>query len=124
MDDILARYVKIAEVDSAHIFELDKTMENIRFMTNMDNQYMNKSDNEEDVEDDIEDIHPGDKLVNYINYGLSNYDDDNDNEEKDDDNNRDSGNYENVHVNANKGTRQYVACLLSGSNNFGQVLQH
>jgi hypothetical protein len=46
-DDLLAKYVKIAEVDSAHILELDKTMENMRFMTNMDNQYTKESDNKE-----------------------------------------------------------------------------
>ncbi len=33
-------------------------------MTNMDNQYMNKSDNEEDVKDSVDDIHLGDELVN------------------------------------------------------------
>ncbi len=36
------------------------TMENMRFMTNMDDQYTNESDNEEDVKDDVKDIHPGD----------------------------------------------------------------
>jgi hypothetical protein len=41
-DELLAKYVKIAEVDSAHILELDKTMENMRFMTNMDDQYTNE----------------------------------------------------------------------------------
>jgi hypothetical protein len=45
MDELLAKYVKIAEVDSAHILELDKTMENMGFMTNMDDQCTNKSDN-------------------------------------------------------------------------------
>jgi hypothetical protein len=29
MDELLAKYVKIAEVDSDHILELDKTMERI-----------------------------------------------------------------------------------------------
>jgi hypothetical protein len=104
MDELLAKYVKIAEVNSAHIHELDKTMENMRFMTNMDYQYTNKSDHEEDVEDDVEDIHPCDKLGNYFNNGLISNDDDDD-EEEDDDNNRDWGNNDNVHVNANKGTR-------------------
>jgi hypothetical protein len=28
MDKLLAKYVKIAEVDSGHILELDKSMEN------------------------------------------------------------------------------------------------
>jgi hypothetical protein len=98
-------------------------MENMRFMTNMNDQYTNESDNEEDVKDDVEDIHPGDKLVNYFNIGL-NYDDDNDNEEEDDDNNKDLGNYDNAHGNANKGTRQFVASLLSGSNFCKQVLQY
>jgi hypothetical protein len=42
-------------------------MENMRFMTNMNDQYTNKSDNEEDGKDDVEDIDPGDKLVNYFN---------------------------------------------------------
>jgi hypothetical protein len=45
-DKLLAKYVKIAEVDSGHILELDKSMENMRFMTNMNDQYMNESDNE------------------------------------------------------------------------------
>jgi hypothetical protein len=68
-DQLLAKYVKIGEADSGHILELDKTMENMRFMTNMDDQYMNVSDNKEDGEDDVEDIHPDDKLVNYFNNG-------------------------------------------------------
>jgi hypothetical protein len=33
MDQLIAKYVKIAEVDSDYILELDKTMENMRFMT-------------------------------------------------------------------------------------------
>jgi hypothetical protein len=68
-DKLLAKYVKIAEVDSGHILELDKSMENMRFMTNMNDQYMNKSDNEDDSDDDIVDIDPGDKLVDYLNNG-------------------------------------------------------
>jgi hypothetical protein len=32
---LLAKYLKMAEVDSGHILELDKSMENMRFMTNM-----------------------------------------------------------------------------------------
>jgi hypothetical protein len=63
-DELLSKYVKIAEIDSGHILEVDKTMKNMRFMTNMDDQYMNESDNEEDGKDDVEDIHPDDKLVN------------------------------------------------------------
>ncbi len=43
-DKLLAKYVKIAEVDSGHILELDKFMENMRFMTNMNDQYTSKSD--------------------------------------------------------------------------------
>ncbi len=120
---LVANYVKIAEVDSAHILELDKTMENMRFTTNMDDQYKNKSDNEEDVKNDVEDIHQGDKLVNYFNFGL-NYDNDDDNEEDDDDNNRDLGKYDNPHGNANKGTRPFVVSLLSGSNRCRQLLQY
>jgi hypothetical protein len=69
-DELLAKYVKIAEVDSGHILELDKTMENMRFMRNMDDHYANESDNEEDVKDDVEYIHPGDKLVNYFNESI------------------------------------------------------
>jgi hypothetical protein len=53
MDELLAKYVKIAEVDSGHILEVDKTMENMRFMRNMDDQYTNKSDSEEDGKDDV-----------------------------------------------------------------------
>jgi hypothetical protein len=89
-DKLLAKYVKIAEVDSGHILELDKSMENMRFMTDMNDQCTNKSDNKEDSDDDVEDIDPGDKLVNYFNNG-SNYndDDDDDNEKYNDDNNRD-----------------------------------
>jgi hypothetical protein len=61
-DKLLAKYVKIAEVDSSHIIELDKIMENMRFMTNMNDQYTNKSDNGEEGKDDVqvEDIDPGD----------------------------------------------------------------
>jgi hypothetical protein len=120
MDELLAKYVKIAEVDSGHILEVDKNMENMRFMTNMDDQYTNKSDNKEDVKDDVEDIHPGNKLVNYFN-NRNNYNDDdiNDDEEDDDDNDRDLGNYDNVHGDANKGGKQFVASLLSGSDYCG-----
>jgi hypothetical protein len=53
MDELLAKYVKIAEVDSVHILELDKTIENMRFMTSLDDQYMNESDNKEDEEEDV-----------------------------------------------------------------------
>jgi hypothetical protein len=63
-DQLLAKYVKIAEVDSGHILEMDKTMENMRFITNMNDQYTNESDNKEDGKDDEKDIDPGDKLVN------------------------------------------------------------
>jgi hypothetical protein len=66
-DELLAEYVKIAKVDSGHILELDKIMENMRFMTNMDDQYTKESDTMDDIEDDVEDIHPDDKLVNYFN---------------------------------------------------------
>jgi hypothetical protein len=41
-DKLRAKYVKIAEVDSGHILELDKSMENMRFMTNMNDQYTNE----------------------------------------------------------------------------------
>jgi hypothetical protein len=58
--------------------------------------------------------------VNYFNNGL-NYDDDDDDEEDDDDNDRDLGNYDNAHVNANEGTRQFVASLIPGSNHCRQV---
>jgi hypothetical protein len=51
MDQLLAKYVKIAEVDSGNIREVDKNMENMRFMANVDDQYRNKSDNEEDGKD-------------------------------------------------------------------------
>ncbi len=116
MDKLLAKYVKIAEVDSGHILELDKSMENMRFMKNMNDQYMNKSNNEDDSNDDVEDIDPGDKLVDYFNNGNNyNDDDDNDDEEDDNDNYMDSGNDNNVHCNATKGGRQFVASCLSGT---------
>ncbi len=76
-DKLLAKYVKIAEVDSGNILELDKSMENMRFMRNMNDQYMNESDNKDDGKDDVEDIDRGDKLVNYFNNG-NNYNDDDD----------------------------------------------
>jgi hypothetical protein len=113
MDQLLAKYVKIAEVDTGHILEGDKTMENMRFMTNMDDQYTrNESDIKEDGKDDVGDIDPCDKLVNHFNNG-NNYgdDDDNDNEEDDDDNNRDMRNDGNVHSNA-KQRRETVFCKL------------
>ncbi len=114
MDKLLAKYVKIAEVDSGHILELDNSMENIRLMTNMNDQYTNESDNKDNSNDDVEDIDPGDKLVNYFNNGNNyNNDDDDDNEEDDDDNDRDMGNDDNVHGNVNKGGRQFVPSCLS-----------
>ncbi len=112
MEKLLAKYVKIAEVDSGHILELDTSMENMRFMTNINDQYTNKSDNKEDGNDDVEDIDLGDKLVNYFNNGNNYYHDDDDDD--DDDNDSDLGNDDNVHSNANKGGRQFVASCLSG----------
>jgi hypothetical protein len=44
-NQLFAKYVKIAEGDSGHILEVDKSMENMRFMTNMNDQYTNESDN-------------------------------------------------------------------------------
>ncbi len=112
-DQLLAKYVQIVEVDSGHILEVDKTMENMMFMTNMDDQYTNKSDNKKDGEDDVEDIDQGDKLLNYFNNGNSyNDDDDDDDEENDDDNNRDRSNDDNAQGNANKGGRT-ICCKLS-----------
>jgi hypothetical protein len=119
MDKLLAKYVKIAEVGSGHILELDKSMENMRFMINMKDQYMRESDNKEDGKDDVEDIDPGDKLVNYFNNGNNYYNDDDDDDEEeddDDDNDRDLGNDDNVHGIVNKGGRQLVASCLSGRN--------
>jgi hypothetical protein len=73
-------------------------MENMRFMTNMNDQCTNKSDNKEDGNDDVEDIDPSDKLVNYFNNGNNYYNDyDNDDDDDDDDNVRDLGNDDNVH---------------------------
>jgi hypothetical protein len=101
---LLAKYVKIAEVGSGHILDLDKSMESMRLITNMKDQYKNESDNEDDSNDDVEDIDPGDKLVDYFNNGNNcNDDDDNDDEEDDNDNYRDSGNDNNAHYNATKG---------------------
>ncbi len=115
-DKLLAKYVKIAEVDSGHILELDKSMENMRFVTNMNDQYTTKSENKEDGNDDVEDIDPGDKLVNYFNNGNNYYnDDDHDDDNDDDDNDSDLGNDDNVHGNANKGGRQFVVSYLFGS---------
>jgi hypothetical protein len=114
-DKLLFKYVKIAEVDRGHILELDKSMENMRFMTNMNDQYTYKSDNNDNSNDDVEDIDQGDKLVNYFNNGNNYNDDDNDdNEEYDDDNGRDMGNDDNMHGHANKGGRQFVASCISG----------
>ncbi len=59
MDQLLTKNVKIAEGNSGHILEVDKSMENVRFMTNMNDQYTNKSDNEEDSYDNVEDIYSG-----------------------------------------------------------------
>jgi hypothetical protein len=98
VDKLLAKYVKIAEVDCGHILKLDKTMEN-EVHDKHEWSIHKQSDNKEDGEDDVEDIDPGDMLVNYFNNG-NNYD--NDDEEEDDDNDRDSGNDENAHGNANK----------------------
>ncbi len=85
----------------------------MRFMTNMNDQYMNESDNEEESNYDVQDIDPGDKLVNYFN-NQNNYndDDDNGNEEEDDDNDRDMGNDDNVHGNANKRGRQLLQAVF------------
>jgi hypothetical protein len=115
MDKLLTKYVKIAEVDSGHILELDKSMENMRFMTNMNDQYTNESNNEEDGNDDVEDIDPGNKLVNYFTNENSYYnDDDNDDYDDDDGNNRGMGNDDNTHRNANKGGSHLIASCLSG----------
>jgi hypothetical protein len=92
----------------------------MRFMTNMNDQYTNESDNEEDGHDDVEDIDPGDKLVNYFNNENNYYDeDDHDDDNDDDDNDSDLGNDDNAHRNANKGGRQFVASCLSGRDHCG-----
>ncbi len=96
------------------------SMESMRFMKNMNDQYTHKSDNKDDGNDNVEDIDPGDRLVNYFNNGINYYDDDDDeNEEDDDDNNRDSGNDANAHGNANKGGRQFVLSCLPGQDYCG-----
>jgi hypothetical protein len=121
-DKLLAKYVEIAEVDSGHILQLDKSMENMRFATSMNDQYMNESDNKEDGNDDVEDIEPGDKLVNYFNNGNNYCDgDDDDDDDDDDDNDMGLGNDDNAHGNANKGGRQFVAVAscLSGRDSCG-----
>ncbi len=102
-DQLLAKYFKIAESNSGHILEVDKSIENMRFMTNMNDQYTNKSDNEEDSDDDVEDIDSGDKLVNVF-----------DNDEDDDDDDGIMGKEDNVDVNSNNGGRQFVVNYLSG----------
>jgi hypothetical protein len=99
-DQLLAKYFKIAEGNSGHILEVDKSMENMRFMTNMNDWYTNKSDNDKDSDDDVEDIDSGQKLVNVF-----------DNDEDDD---NDEGKEDNVDINFNKGGRQFVASCLSG----------
>ncbi len=104
-DQLLAKYVKIAEGNSGHIREVDKSMENMRFMTNTNYQYTNESDNEEDSDDNVEDIDSGKKLVNVF-----------DNDEDDDNDNGIMGKETtlNVDVNSNKGGRQFVASCLFG----------
>jgi hypothetical protein len=82
---------------------VDKSMENMRFMTNMNDQYTNKSDNEEDSDDDVEGIDSGEKLVNVF-----------DNDEDDDNDDGIMGKEDNVDVNSNKGGRQFVVSCLSG----------
>jgi hypothetical protein len=125
-DELLTKYVQIAEDDSGHILELDKSIENMRLMTNMNDQYTNVSYNKEDGDDDVEDIDPGDKLVNYFYDGNNYYDDDDnvndDDDDDDDDNNdndRDLGNDDDAHRNANKGERQFVASCLSERDYYG-----
>ncbi len=98
-------------------------MENMRFMTNMNDQYTNESDNEEDSDDDVENIDSGKKLVNYFNNGNNNNEEnvfDND----EDDNNDDEimGKEDNMDINANKGGRQFVASCLSGRDFCGYIL--
>ena len=110
-DQLLAKYVKIAEGNSGHILEVDKSMENMRFMTNMNDQYTNESDNEEDSDDDEENIDSGKKLVNVF-----------DNDEDDDNDDGIMGKEDNVDVNSNKGGRQFVASCLSGRDFCGSLM--
>jgi hypothetical protein len=117
-DQLLAKYVKIAEVDSGHILELDKTMENMRFMTNMNDQYTNESDNKEDGKDDVEDFlsrWQASELLwlwKQLQQWWWQW-------EEDDDNDKDSSNDDNAHGNANKGDRQFVVSCLSWSDYCG-----
>jgi hypothetical protein len=111
MDQLLAKYVKIAECDGGHIVEVDKSMENMRFMTIMNDQYTNESDNEEDSDDDVVDIDSGETLVNVS-----------DNDEDDNDDNGIMGKEDSVEVNSNKGGRQFVASCLSGRDFCGYIL--
>ncbi len=75
----------------------------MRFITNMNDQYANKSDSEEDSDDNVEDIDSGEKLVNVF-----------DNDEDDDNDDGIMGKEDNVVVNSNKGGRQFVGSCLSG----------
>ncbi len=101
-DQLLAKYVKIAEGDNGHILEVDESMENMSLMTNMNDQYTNESYNEEDSDDNVEDIDSGKKLVNVF-----------DNDEDDDNDDGFMGKEDDVVVNSNKGGRQFVASCLS-----------
>ncbi len=123
MDQLLAKYIKIAEGNSGHILEVDKSMENMRFMTNMKDHCTNESDNEEDSDDDVEDTDSGKKLVNYFNNGNNNNEDDVFDNDGDDNNDDDIMSKEdNVDVNSNKEGRQFVAGCLSGRDFCGYVL--
>ncbi len=72
----------------------------MRFMTNMNDQYINESDNEEDSDDDVDDIDSGKKLVNVF-----------DNDEDDDDDDGIMGKEDNVDINSNK-RGETVCCKL------------
>jgi hypothetical protein len=44
-------------------------MENIRFMSNMNDKNTNETEKKDNIDYDVEDIDPGEKLVNYLNNG-------------------------------------------------------
>jgi hypothetical protein len=68
-DELLPKYLKVAESDSGRILSVDKTRDALSTMIGLNDDYTNESDDEEvdgdtDDEDDEEDYGSGDELAN------------------------------------------------------------
>jgi hypothetical protein len=81
-DELLPKYLKVAESDSIRILSVDRTYEALSTMIGLHDDYTNESDDEDvdgdtDDEDDEEDNDSGDELANEFFAAVDDSPDDN-----------------------------------------------